>query len=120
MQSGDTVSERPWGHYFKLYQELGVWVKRVEVKPGHRLSLQKHGKRSEKWIVVMGKGSAIIDDKETPLGPGVIVDIPLGAVHRIGNTGDQKLVFIEVACGDYLGEDDITRLQDDYERSQEK
>ncbi len=116
MQSGDTVCERPWGHYFKLYQESGVWVKRVEVKPGHRLSLQKHDKRSEKWIVVIGKGIAVIDKEEILLSPGVVVNIPLGSVHRIGNTGDQKLVFIEVACGDYLGEDDITRIQDDYER----
>lgn len=116
MQNGDTVSERPWGNYFKLYQESGVWVKRVEVKPGERLSLQKHAKRSERWIIVMGQGLAIVDDKEIPLSPGVIVDIPLGAVHRIGNTGDQKFVFIEVACGEYLGEDDITRLQDDYAR----
>ena len=119
MQDGDTLVHRPWGQYMKLYQESGVWVKRVEVDPHHRLSLQKHNKRSEKWIVVRGQGVAIIDGKEHTLGPGSIVDIPREAVHRIANTGDQKLAFIEVACGDYLGEDDITRLQDDYSRPKE-
>ena len=116
MHDGDTVSERPWGNYIKLYQESGVWVKRVEVLPGQRLSLQKHSKRSEKWIIVAGNGVAIVNDKEIPLTYGTIVDIPLGAVHRIGNTGDKKLIFIEVACGDYLAEDDIIRIQDDYKR----
>lgn len=108
--------ERPWGNYFKLFQESGVWVKRVQVKPGARLSLQKHSRRSEKWIVVAGKGLAIVNAKEIPLEPGVVVDVPVGAVHRIGNTGKSNLVFIEVATGDYLSENDIIRLQDDYER----
>ena len=108
--------ERPWGHYFKLFQETGVWVKRVEVNPGARLSLQKHGRRSEKWVMVAGEGVAVVNDKEIPVKPGTVIDIPVGAVHRIGNTGKAKLVFIEVACGDYLSENDITRLQDDYKR----
>lgn len=116
MQDGDTVVHRPWGHYFKLYQEAGVWVKRVEINPGGRLSLQKHNRRSEKWIFVTGKGRAFIADKEIPVEPGLILDIPLEAVHRIGNASDEKLVFIEVATGEYLGEDDITRIEDDYER----
>ena len=110
------ASERPWGHYIKFLQEAGVWVKRVEVKPGARLSLQKHAHRSEKWNIVSGKGLVTINDQEIPVGPGSIVDVPLGAVHRISNTGNEKLVFIEVACGDYLSEDDIIRLQDDYDR----
>jgi len=116
MQNGDTVSERPWGNYFKLYQESGVWVKRVLVLPNSRLSLQKHAKRSEKWIVVSGEGLALVDDQEISLTQGTVVDIPQGAVHRIGNTGEKNLIFIEVACGEYLSEDDITRLQDDYSR----
>jgi len=116
MQDGDTVSERPWGHYFKLYQESGVWVKRVMVQPRSRLSLQQHNHRSEKWIVVKGQGLAFVDKLEIPLMSGVVVDVPLGAVHRIANTGEENLIFIEVACGEYLGEDDIIRLQDDYER----
>ena len=112
----DTFVERPWGNYMKLYQESGVWVKRVEVNPGGRLSLQQHYKRTEKWIIVKGKGLAVVDDAEIIMVPGTILDIPLEAKHRIGNTGDAKLVFIEVACGEYLSEDDITRLQDDYKR----
>ena len=63
-----------------------------------------------------GQGLAVVDQKEVPVKPGVVVDIPLGAVHRIGNTGDEKLVFIEVACGEQLTEDDIIRIQDDYAR----
>ena len=62
--------------------------------------------------------SIIIDDKEIEVGPGSVLDVPLGAVHRIGNTGDKKLVFIEVACGDDLSEEDIIRIQDDYDRQE--
>jgi len=116
MNSEANFSERPWGNYRKLFEESGVWVKRIEVKPGARLSLQKHAHRSEKWHIVTGKGLVVIDDKEIEVGPGSLVDVPLGAVHRIGNTGDDKLVFIEVAFGDNLSEEDIIRLQDDYDR----
>ncbi len=109
-------SERPWGKYYKMHQEPGVWVKRIEVNPQGRLSLQKHQHRSEKWIVVAGEGLAVVDGKDIPVKAGVVVDVPLGAVHRIGNTGTVKLVFIEVACGEVLTEEDIIRLQDDYSR----
>ncbi len=109
-------TERPWGNYYKLFQDAGVWVKRVEVKAQSRISLQKHSKRSEKWVVVSGKGLAIVNDQEIPIKPGSVVDVPKGAVHRIGNNGKEPLVFIEVACGSYLGEDDIERMQDDYNR----
>ena len=116
MNTADENSQRPWGKYHKFHQEPGVWVKRVEVNPKARLSLQKHQHRSEKWIVVAGEGMVVIDGKEIAVGPGSVVDVPLGALHRIGNTHDKLLVFIEIACGDYLGEDDIIRLQDDYNR----
>ena len=109
-------SERPWGNYVKLFEEFGVWVKRVEVKPKARLSLQKHAHRSEKWIIVCGQGLAIINGKRIRVKHGSVVDVPLGAIHRIGNTGSKELIFIEVACGTYLCEDDIIRLQDDYHR----
>ena len=109
-------SIRPWGKYQKFYQEDGVWVKRVEVNPKTRLSLQKHQYRSEKWIIVHGQGLAIVDVQEIHVSPGSVVDVPLGAVHRIGNPYEVPLVFIEVACGEYLGEDDIIRIQDDYTR----
>lgn len=116
MNNYDTVSERPWGNYVKLYQEKGVWVKRVSVDPGNRLSLQRHHKRSEKWIVVSGDGMAIVNGVEVTVQPGSIVDVPIEAEHRICNVGKTKLIFIEVACGEYLGEDDISRIQDDYAR----
>lgn len=116
VEQKNIYSERPWGHYQKLFEESGVWVKRVEVKPQARLSLQKHSHRSEKWIIVRGQGLALVNDKEIRVKHGSVVDVPLGAVHRIGNTGKDTLVFIEVACGDYLSEDDIIRLQDDYNR----
>jgi mannose-6-phosphate isomerase-like protein (cupin superfamily) len=109
-------SSRPWGRYQKLHQEEGVWVKRIEVNPKGRLSLQKHRCRSEKWIIVAGQGLAIVDSQEIPVKEGTVVDVPLGAVHRIGNTGEERLVFIEVACGKDLSEDDIIRIQDDYAR----
>ena len=108
---------RPWGIYEKFYQENGVWVKRVEVKPNCRLSLQKHEHRSEKWVFVHGQGLAVVDDKEYPVGPGSVIDIPLGVVHRIGNTGRELLVFIEVATGVILTEEDIIRVQDDFKRT---
>jgi len=110
------TSERPWGHYIKFLEESGVWVKRVEVNPGCRLSLQKHAHRSEKWNIICGQGLVTINDVEISVQAGSIIDVPCGAVHRIANVGKDKLVFIEVACGDRLSEDDITRLQDDYDR----
>ena len=100
----------------KLFQESGVWVKRVEVKPHSRLSLQKHMQRSEKWIVVNGEGLVQVNDWSIPVAAGSTIDIPLGSSHRISNTGEKPLVFIEVACGSYLAEDDIERLQDDYSK----
>jgi mannose-6-phosphate isomerase-like protein (cupin superfamily) len=110
------VSHRPWGFYIKFLEEAGVWVKRVEVNPGCRLSLQKHSHRSEKWNIVAGEGLVHIDGKSIPVKAGSIVDVPLGAIHRIANTGKDQLIFIEVACGDNLSEDDITRIEDDYKR----
>ena len=117
ISSKNNFARRPWGNYRILFQEPGVWVKRVEVNPKSRLSLQKHKKRSEKWIVVLGKGVAVVQGKKITVKPGSVIDVPLGAVHRIGNTERKTLlVFIEVACGSYLGEDDIIRLEDDYNR----
>jgi mannose-6-phosphate isomerase len=114
MYENDTFVERPWGRYMKLYQEAGVWVKRVEVNPGGRLSLQRHHKRSEKWIIVKGLGLAVVNGQEHELAPGMILDVPIESEHRIGNIGEQPLVFIETAVGEYLGEDDIMRIDDDY------
>ncbi len=109
-------STRPWGNYEKFYQENGVWVKRVEVKPNCRLSLQQHEHRSEKWIFVHGQGIATVNDDKIEVLPGSVIDIPLKAIHRIANTAHEPLVFIEVATGQILTEEDIIRLEDDYKR----
>jgi mannose-6-phosphate isomerase-like protein (cupin superfamily) len=114
------MSHRPWGFYIKFLEEDGVWVKRVEVNPGARLSLQKHNHRSEKWNIVSGSGVVTLDDQLIPVKAGTVLDIPLGAVHRIANTGKTQLVFIEVACGDWLSEEDIIRIEDDYKREGSK
>lgn len=114
------VTERPWGYYIKFLEESGVWVKRVEVKPKGRLSLQKHNNRSEKWNIVSGEGLVTIDKKETNVFAGSVIDVPVGAVHRIANIGSGNLIFIEVACGEHLSEEDIIRYEDDYDRNNSK
>jgi len=92
-------------------------IKEIVVKPGERLSLQKHRRRAEHWTVVSGEALVTVRDQEIPLKPGQSVDVPQGAVHRIMNPGDIPLVLVEVQMGDYFGEDDIIRLEDDYDRS---
>jgi mannose-6-phosphate isomerase len=110
-------SIRPWGHYDVLTDEADYKVKRIVVEPGKRLSLQRHARRAEHWYVVRGGALVTRDTELLPLDPGNAVDIPRGAAHRIENPGDVPLVFIEVQRGDYFGEDDIERLEDDYGRS---
>lgn len=109
--------ERPWGSYTVLDEGDGYKVKRIEVKPGKRLSYQKHARRAEHWMVVQGTARMTLDGREIMLGPGGVVDIPVGAAHRIENPGEQTIIFIEIQRGDYLGEDDIERLQDDFGRA---
>ncbi len=120
MTTPTPVIRRPWGNYTKLFHESGVWVKRVEVNPGARLSLQRHAHRCEKWNIVRGEGLVIIKKRKIKVGRGSIVDVPVGVIHRIGNTGKGKLVFMEVAIavnGGELSEEDIIRLEDDYART---
>ncbi len=109
--------KKPWGNYRVLHQEEDVQVKRVELNLGCRLSLQKHARRSEKWTVISGSGVATSGSKETPVRQGSFVDIPVGQVHRMHNTGPDPLIFIEIQFGKYLGEDDIVRLEDDFGRA---
>ncbi len=109
--------ERPWGTYTVLDEGPGYKVKRIEVLPGKRLSYQKHAMRDEHWMVVAGRARVILEGGEVFVGLGETIDIPVGAAHRIENPDAEKLVFIEIQRGSYLGEDDITRLQDDYGRS---
>lgn len=108
---------RPWGNYVVLYKGPDYQAKRIEVNPALRFSLQKHSKRAEKWIVVSGSGVATVGVKEISVKRGSVVEIPVEVVHRMHNTGREALVFIEVQFGEYLGEDDIIRLEDDFNRA---
>ena len=110
--------ERPWGNYEVLLDETetGFKVKRIEVKPKSRLSLQKHAQRSEIWNIVKGEGVVTVGNEEISVKTGSVVHLPKETQHRMTNNSDQPLIFVEVQLGDYLGEDDITRLQDDYNR----
>lgn len=110
--------ERPWGSYEVLLDAPDHKVKQLVVKPGKRLSYQKHARRSEHWFIVRGNGIVTLNDAPVPVSPGSAVDIALGASHRIENTGDVDLVFVEVQHGEYFGEDDIVRLEDDFGRVQ--
>jgi len=109
--------ERPWGSFEVLSDASDHKVKRIIVKAGQRLSLQRHGRRGEHWFVVKGEGVVTLDDKEVAVENGSSVDIPAGTKHRIKNTGSDELIFIEIQTGDYFGEDDIERFEDDYNRS---
>lgn len=108
--------ERPWGNYQVLDDSTSHKVKRIIVHPGHRLSYQRHERRSEHWYIVTGGAKVVLDGVEHLLGPGEAIDIPQGSAHRIGNPTEEPLVFIEVQVGEYFGEDDIERLDDDYDR----
>jgi mannose-6-phosphate isomerase-like protein (cupin superfamily) len=108
--------ERPWGWFEILYEEAGLKVKRIMVKPGKRLSLQSHERRAENWVIVQGKGLFTLDDRRFDLEANQSVFIPKKSTHRMENPGRDELVFIEVQTGTYLGEDDITRFQDDFDR----
>ena len=109
--------ERPWGSYEVLEDAPTHKVKRIEVNAGHRLSYQRHERRAEHWFVVAGNARVTLDGNEVELGPGMAIDIPTHAAHRIANVGDDRLVFIEIQVGDYFGEDDIERLEDDFGRA---
>ena len=108
--------ERPWGAYEVLDEAAAHKVKRIEVRPGHRLSYQRHQRRAEHWFVVSGTAMVTIDDVDHVLAVGMAIDIPIRAAHRVANTGEEPLVFIEVQHGTYFGEDDIERLEDDFGR----
>ncbi len=108
--------KRPWGGYEVLSDQDDHKVKRIVVNAGERLSLQRHQKRSEHWFVVSGEGDVTLGEKLIPVRAGDSVDIPQGSLHRVANPGVEPLVFIEIQRGDYFGEDDIERFEDDYGR----
>ncbi|MDQ1245046.1 MAG: mannose-phosphate guanylyltransferase [Campylobacterota bacterium] len=107
---------RPWGTYTVLEDSDGYKIKRIVVKPGQRLSLQKHLHRNEHWIVVSGTATVSIEGKTFLVRPNESTYIKAGEVHRLENNGKLPLVLIEAQVGEYTGEDDIIRLDDDYER----
>ncbi|HRR72139.1 MAG TPA: phosphomannose isomerase type II C-terminal cupin domain [Syntrophorhabdaceae bacterium] len=113
----EKVGTPPWGRWLVLQDEVDFKVKRIEVLPGHRLSYQKHFRREEHWQIVRGEAKVTIDGIDYTLKAGACIRIPRESFHRIQNTGDKELIFIEVQRGDYFGEDDIVRIEDDYGRN---
>lgn len=113
----DLPTDRPWGRYEVLADSASHKVKTITVEPGKRLSYQRHARRAEHWFVVSGSGRVTLDGVDKDLAPGDSVDIATGVAHRIECTGTDPLVFVEVQTGDYFGEDDIVRLDDDYGRA---
>jgi len=111
-------ADRPWGSWYVLDVGEGYKVKRIEVRPGHRLSYQTHDRRSEHWCVVRGTATCLLDGETVVLSLGETLDVPRGAAHRISNLHDDDLTIIEIQRGTYLGEDDILRLEDDYGRDE--
>ena len=107
---------RPWGEYWVLEDADSHKVKKIKVNPGGRLSLQYHHKRAEVWTIVSGIGTVTIDNEIKDYKVGEVAQIPLGAVHRIENKTSEPVFFIEVQYGSYFGEDDIVRIEDDYDR----
>ena len=110
---------RPWGSYESVDEGENFQVKRIIVNPGQSLSLQSHRRRSEHWVVVRGTARVTLDDKVFTLEANQSTYIPIGSKHRLENTKAQPLHIIEVQCGDYLGEDDIERYEDNYGRTDE-
>ena len=108
--------DRPWGRFYVLHDEPQYKLKRIEVDPGERLSYQYHNKRSEVWIIVKGVGTVTIEGEVKKYSYGESVIITKGKKHRIENKGKDKVVFIEIQTGKYFGEDDIVRIEDDYNR----
>ena len=109
--------DRPWGRFDSIDRGPNHQVKRIRVDPQGQLSLQYHHHRAEHWVVISGLATVTVDDKVTQLGPCQQVFIPRGAVHRLENMTDEPVEIIEVQYGNYLGEDDIVRLEDVYGRN---
>ena len=117
MENAAKYDERPWGNYTILDEADDFKVKRIEVLPEKRLSYQKHAHRTEHWFVVRGTAKVTLNGAEVLVKAGQAVDIPVGTAHRVENPEKTDLlVFIETQTGDYFGEDDIVRLEDDFGR----
>jgi mannose-6-phosphate isomerase-like protein (cupin superfamily) len=108
---------RPWGYYKVMAENDRYKNKEIVVFSHKRLSLQRHQRRSEHWYIIDGQAEITLDDKTFVLAPGQSVDIPKGTLHRIANPGSENVRFIEVQTGNYFGEDDIERIEDDFGRA---
>lgn len=107
--------ERPWGHFRQFVANEPVTVKTITVRPGHRLSLQRHDRRGELWQILDGPMDVVVGDRAWLAQPNELVWIPQGCAHRIGNPGDEPGRVLEIAFGAFE-EEDIERLEDDYDR----
>jgi mannose-6-phosphate isomerase-like protein (cupin superfamily) len=108
---------RPWGAFHVLTEQPGFKVKQITIQPGGRLSLQSHRHRSEHWTVINGCVTVTVDSMVRELDRGQSTDVPAGVKHRLENLGADPVDIIEVQFGDYLGEDDIIRYDDVYQRT---
>lgn len=111
------TAHRPWGTYTVLEDTPGYKIKRIVVKPGKRLSLQKHYHRNEHWIVVSGTATVTVSEETKTIRPNESTYIKMGEVHRLANDGVIPVILIEAQVGEYTGEDDIVRLEDDFSRN---
>jgi len=109
--------QRPWGTFENLLDVDYCKVKRIIIKPGQAPSYQYHFKREEVWTIVQGTGELKLDDVLHPVNKGDTIHIPVKAKHQIRNNSNEDLIFIEVQMGEYFGEDDIVRLEDNYGRA---
>ncbi len=119
-ESHKGIVYRPWGQYQSIDSGDGFQVKKITVNPHGKLSLQLHHHREEHWVIIQGTAKVTRDDQELIMYKGDTIHLPQGIIHRVENTGDTPLQFIEVQLGDYLGEDDIVRLEDMYGRVENK
>ena len=117
MKNREFITEnRPWGKYSIISENVDYKIKRIEVNINQRLSYQFHNYRAESWVIIQGEGEFTINDEVKKCSKGDTLTIPVGSKHRIKNIGNIKLIFIEVQTGSYFGEDDIVRIEDDYNR----
>lgn len=115
--NGLLAEERPWGRWMLLHEAPGFKLKLIEVSPGHRLSLQYHHYRSENWVCVAGCADAQVGRESFKLQLYNTLHIPVATVHRLGNSGDVPTLIVEIQEGERLLEEDIVRLEDDYNRA---
>lgn len=117
-EADEKFRKTPWGSWTVLDDKDNFKVKKIIIKPGHRLSYQKHLKREENWFIVQGEAEVTLNDDKKKLVQGDFIYIPFEAKHRMSNISKtEDLIFIEIQRGTYFGEDDIERFEDDYGRS---